>query len=110
LKGKKLATEVTIDDLERAIAAGEFVVDVRESFEFEAGHVPGAHHIALNTIPDHLEKFPKGAKVWIICQSGGRSMTAANYLDAQGFEVVSVAGGTGGWINAGKEVSFEESK
>jgi len=36
-------------------------------------------------------------------------MTAANYLEAQGFNVVSVAGGTGSWIGAGKDVSFERS-
>jgi rhodanese-related sulfurtransferase len=37
-------------------------------------------------------------------------MTAADYLEAQGFDVVSVAGGTGAWIESGKEVSFEESR
>jgi rhodanese-related sulfurtransferase len=36
-------------------------------------------------------------------------MTAANYLEAQGFDVVSVAGGTGAWIGSGKEVSMEAS-
>ncbi len=39
-----------------------------------------------------------------------RSMKAADYLLAQGFDVVSVAGGTGAWIAAGKDVSFEASK
>ena len=37
-------------------------------------------------------------------------MKAADYLEAQGFDVVSVAGGTGAWISAGKDVSFEASK
>jgi rhodanese-related sulfurtransferase len=37
-------------------------------------------------------------------------MKAANYLEAQGYNVVSVAGGTGSWISAGKSVSFEASK
>jgi hypothetical protein len=35
-----MAHEVTVDELEHAIAAGEYVIDVRESFEFEDGHVP----------------------------------------------------------------------
>ena len=34
-------------------------------------------------------------------------MRAADYLEANGFEAVSVAGGTGGWIAAGKVVSTE---
>ena len=104
-----MAAEVSINELESAIPQGAYVIDVRESWEFENGHVPRAHHIALNTIPDSLSSIPRDTKLWIICQSGGRSMTAANYLEAQGFNVVSVAGGTGSWLGAGKDVSFERS-
>lgn len=105
-----MAQEVTIDQLEQAIAQGATVIDVREADEFASGHVPNAKHIALNTVPDRISEIPQGEQVWIICQAGGRSMKAANYLEAQGFDVVSVAGGTGSWISAGKLVSFEESK
>jgi thioredoxin 1 len=104
-----LAREVSINELEAAIPQGAFVVDVREAWEFENGHVPQAHHIALNTVPENLNLIPKDQQVWVICQAGGRSMTAANYLEAQGYDVVSVAGGTGSWIGAGKEVSMEAS-
>ena len=105
-----MAKEVTIDELEQAIAAGAHVVDVREADEFENGHVPNAHHIPLNTVPDRMAEIPQGETVWLICQGGVRSMKAANYLEAQGYDVVSVAGGTGSWIGAGKTVSFEVSK
>lgn len=104
-----MAHEVSIDELETAIPQGAYVMDVREAWEFESGHAPRAHHIPLNSIPDRLNEIPKHQKIWIICQSGGRSMTAANYLEANGFDVVSVAGGTGSWIGAGKDVSFEAS-
>ena len=104
-----MAQEVTAAELEQAIAAGGFVVDVREGWEFESGHVPAAHHVPLNSIPENLASLPKDQRIWVICQSGGRSMTAANYLEAQGFDAVSVAGGTGGWIGAGKEISLEAS-
>lgn len=36
-------------------------------------------------------------------------MTVANYLEAQGLDVVSVAGGTDGWANSGRDLSFEDS-
>ncbi len=104
-----MAKEVTIDDLEGAIAQGAFVVDVREDHEFEAGHVPNAHHIPLSTVADNTEVLPQGETIWLICQGGVRSMKAADYLEAQGFDVVSVAGGTGSWISEGKEVSFDPS-
>ena len=105
-----MAKEVSINELEQAITNGEFVLDVREDWEFQAGHVPNAKHIPLNSIPDRLSEIPKEQTIWVICQAGGRSMTAANYLSAQGFDVVSVAGGTGSWIQSGKEVSVEASK
>jgi rhodanese-related sulfurtransferase len=104
-----MANELSINELEQAIASGEKVVDVREDWEFTDGHVPTAKHIALNSIPENLNEFSKDSKTWIICQSGGRSMTAANFLEAQGYNVVSVAGGTGAWIQAGKDVSIEAS-
>lgn len=104
-----MAQEVSINDLATALAAGEYIVDVREAWEYADGHVPTAKHIALNSIPENLAAFSKDQKTWIICQSGGRSMTAANYLESQGFNVVSVAGGTGAWIGSGKEVSMEAS-
>ncbi len=99
-----MAREVSIDELAVAVAAGQTVLDVRENWEYEAGHVPTAKHIPLNTIPDRLSEISKTDQVWIIWQAGGRSMTAANYLEAQGYNVVSVAGGTGAWIQSGKEV------
>ena len=104
-----MANEVSINELEQAIASGEKVVDVREDWEFTDGHVPTAKHIALNSVPENLNEFSKDSTTWIICQSGGRSMTAANYLEGQGYNVVSVAGGTGAWIQAGKDVSLEAS-
>ena len=104
-----MANDVSINELEQAIASGEKVVDVREDWEFADGHVPTAKHIVLSSIPENLTEFSKDSKTWIICQSGGRSMTAANLLEAQGYNVVSVAGGTGAWIQAGKDVSMEAS-
>jgi rhodanese-related sulfurtransferase len=75
-----MANEVTIDELESAIADGKFVVDVREDYEFEAGHVPNAHHIPLSTVPDRTGDLPVGEEIWIICQGGVRSMKAADFL------------------------------
>ena len=105
-----MAEEVSIHDLEQAIEQGVYVLDVREPHEFSDGHVPEARLVPLNSVSENLDSIPKDEKIWVICQAGGRSMTAANFLIEQGFDAVSVAGGTGSWIASGKEVSFEESK
>lgn len=105
-----MGREVSLGELEAAIALGAHVIDVREDFEFQAGHVPNAHHIPLNEVPEKLGHIPRDKQVWLVCKSGGRSMRACDFLESQGFDVVSVAGGTDGWIASGRAVSFEASK
>ena len=104
-----MATEVTIAELSDAIDNNGFVIDVREDYEWADGHVPKARHIPMNDVPNRLDRLDDGARIFVICRSGVRSMTIANYLEEQGYDVVSVAGGTQAWIDAGHELSFEDS-
>lgn len=104
-----MPAEVSVSDLALAIEDGAWVLDVREPNEFANGHVPSAHHIPLNSVPDNIHLIPKDERVFVICQSGGRSMSAATFLESHGYQVVSVAGGTGAWIGSGRQVSFDES-
>lgn len=93
--------ELDLDTFAAAHAAGGYVLDVRELDEYTSGHVPGAVHIAMNDVPARLGELPEGARVHVICQSGGRSRGVVNYLQAQGVDAVNVSDGTGGWIQRG---------
>lgn len=104
-----MATEVSIEELADVIDQGGFVLDVREDDEWAQGHVPSAHHIPMNEVANHLDQLDDGARIFIICRSGGRSMTVANYLESQGYDVVSVAGGTQAWVSSNRELSFADS-
>ena len=104
-----MPSEVSVDELAIAIAEGSWVLDVREPDEFAAGHVPLAHHIPLGTIGENLAAIPQDELVYVVCKAGGRSMRAATALEAQGYQVVSVAGGTDEWAAAGHELSFDAS-
>lgn len=79
------------------------LVDVREADEFAGGHVPGAINLPMSTIGDHLDELPDGA-FDVICQLGGRSARVAEALEARGYDVTNVDGGTGEWISVGYPV------
>ena len=87
-----------------AHAAGDYVIDVREPFEYVAGHVPGARLIPLDRLPRHLAGLPAGEPIYVICASGGRSATAAEFLTQRGINARSVAGGIREWAASGRPV------
>lgn len=87
-----------------AHAGGAFVIDVREPFEYVAGHVPGARLVPLARLPQVAGDLPRTGPVYVICASGHRSQSAADYLTFRGLEAYSVAGGTGAWREAGRAV------
>jgi rhodanese-related sulfurtransferase len=98
--------EITVDELDAALAAGARLIDVRETDEYLAGHVPGAVHVALGTVPDNISAFQGDGTTYVICKSGARSMRACEFLVDQGIDVdvVNVAGGTMGWKLSGRTV------
>ena len=98
--------EIEASQLAEKIATGFKVVDVREVDEYTDGHIPGAIHVPLQTVPDNLESFSSEQDVFVVCQVGGRSGKACQYLIDQGItNVVNVAGGTSGWILLGNGVN-----
>jgi len=73
------------------------IIHVRESYEWAMEHIPVATLISLQTIPQNLGKIDKDKKTVVVCASGGRSVSASNYLAAQGYEVYNMVGGMMGW-------------
>lgn len=101
--------EVSVADLQAAVAQGATVIDVREFDEYLSGHVPGAVSVPLSALTGRVEAFPDDTTSYVICQAGGRSMRACEYLEGLGKSVVNVAGGTGAWIASGFDVVVGES-
>ena len=74
------------------------LIDVRESWEFNSGHAKGAKNIPLSQLGKRVGEIPRNRDVLLICQSGNRSMNAANFLHQQGItQVFNVSGGTSVW-------------
>lgn len=96
--------EVDLDTFADAHAAGATVLDVRNPDEYQAGHVPGAVLIPLPELAARQEEIPEADPLYVICAAGGRSLTATKALVDAGYNALSVAGGTNGWIERGGPV------
>lgn len=95
---------VVVDDL----ASGDFLLDVREDDEWQAGHAEGALHIPMSDFVarygELTEAAPQDGRVHVICRSGARSAQVAMYLGQQGIDAVNVDGGMQVWEATGRPV------
>ena len=93
--------EVGVHELQPLVDAGCVVLDVRMDDEYAEAHVPGALLVPLPELPGRLEQIPATDTLYVICRSGARSMSACQFLTANGRPSVNVTGGTLAWIGAG---------
>jgi len=89
-------------------ADGVVIVDVRESDEWDAGHIPGAKFVTRGHLESRIEGAApdRSARVILYCASGNRSALAAKTLREQlGYEhVESMTGGYTLWKDRGYAV------
>lgn len=93
-------SEITTAELESQLKEGKTLnlVDVRETEEWQEGHIKEARSIPLSALQERIDEFQQGEEeILIICRSGGRSGKACDYLESQGYKVVNVAGGMLQW-------------
>ena len=72
-------------------------IDVRTVHEYQGGHARGAKNIPLDVLEERVNELQVFEEVYIICQSGGRSASAVEYLRPLGINAVNVSGGTTMW-------------
>lgn len=77
------------------------LLDVRQPFEYEEAHLPGARLIPLTKLPDSLEQLDRRQPILVYCSYGGRSAMAARLLSHLEFEdVYHIQGGIDAWEGA----------
>ena len=71
------------------------ILDVRSQEEYENIHLPNAMNIPLSNLGQNIQKIAKDRPVYIICQSGVRSVKAISILQKKFAkqEFINVEGG-----------------
>ena len=98
---KKLFTPVAPMESEEARAyirdhpeGSYLILDVRQPWEYEESHLPGAKLIPLPQLAEKYKELDPGKPTIVHCAVGGRSRVAAQLLSGLGFpEVYNLAGG-----------------
>jgi len=104
--GLPLATmeQVNVEELDARLREGRVrrVVDVRRPAEWQAGHIPNAVHLPLNTLAQNVGELDRSEPLAAICAGGFRSSIATSILEQQGFtKVTNVVGGMAAWTGSG---------
>jgi len=105
---KQQVEEVDPAEVSEHLGNGVVLVDVRESEEWDRGHIPGAVHVPRSYLESRIEGAApdRAARVILYCASGQRSALAAHTLkEVLGYsDVASMTGGITLWKDRGYKV------
>ncbi len=94
------AAEMSVEELAAALKGADLplIVDVREQWEWEVGHLPGSRHIPLGDLAARIGELDTRREIVTLCHHGMRSLAARELLMGAGFSrVKSLAGGIDRW-------------
>jgi rhodanese-related sulfurtransferase len=83
------------------------LVDVREDYERQAGHIDGSRHIELNLLTAQSATIESDRPVVFYCRVGARSLMAAQAFRASGFQAHPMSGGLVRWAQEGRPLAPE---
>jgi rhodanese-related sulfurtransferase len=102
--------DLSPDQVEQLVADGAQLVDVRENYEHEAGHIPGDEHIPFDELPLAASRFQRDKPVVFYCRVGNRSAVAVELFGASGFDARHLAGGLAAWVEKGKPIEPKDGE
>lgn len=95
-------TVISIDEFKQLYQHDAIqLVDLRGEAEYKAGHIKGAQHLFVGTLPEHSHLISKDRTVVIHCQGGDRAAIAYSLLARKGYKnILNFSGGMNKWIQA----------
>lgn len=89
------------------VADDAYLLDVREAYEWQAGHAADAVHLPMGEVMARLDEVPVEREVVVVCKVGGRSAQVVEYLNQVGRTAVNLDGGMYAWAAAGRPMVSE---
>lgn len=77
------------------------VIDVREQYERDAGHIAGSRHVELAALTGQAATVDRERPVVFYCRVGARSAMAAEAFRGAGYDAYTLEGGLLGWAAHG---------
>lgn len=100
--------DLTPSQVAELLARGEIqLIDVREPYEREAGHIEGSRHIELEHLASNAETIDRSLPIVFQCRLGSRSGMAAQAFRGAGWDARNLAGGIQAWVDAGLPIAPE---
>lgn len=100
-KERLFSHEMTNEELQQRVTeAGRapIVLDVREPGEYAGGRIPGARHIPVEALEEHITGLDPNEEYAVVCRTGRRSDYACQVLEKHGFtKVKNVVPGMTEW-------------
>ncbi|TLY70829.1 MAG: TOMM precursor leader peptide-binding protein [Gammaproteobacteria bacterium] len=98
--GVRRLSAAALEALLREGSGATTLVDVREDYEFDAGHLEGSVHIPLGELPERIGEIAPGSAPVFICRSGGRSLAACEFALRAGIaSPANLDGGLQAWAS-----------
>jgi hydroxyacylglutathione hydrolase/adenylyltransferase/sulfurtransferase len=102
--------DLSAADVAARMARGEMaLVDIREQYEWDAGRVPGSHHVEIERVASNAPMIPRDMPVAFLCRAGVRAGMVAQAFRAVGYDAYNVEGGFGAWFAEGLPVEPESA-
>lgn len=85
--------QINYDKVRELVESNNTIIDVREKYEYDYGHIKGAINIPLSELRERAHEIPRDKPVYLHCRSGHRSYNAVMTLQNLGFNnVVNISG------------------
>jgi rhodanese-related sulfurtransferase len=84
------------------------LVDVRETYEVQAGRIAGSRHIGLAELTAQAATIDPERPVLFYCRVGARSAMAASAFRRAGYQAYTLTGGLEAWHATGLPLEPED--